>query len=159
MWKKVLQNNIVVFIVLVLMFMIPNTYAIFRDRVLGNGSLTLATWDVSLNQANVNDHLSIIPSPNESVASYTVNVTNVSEVSITYVISISNLPTGVSVSLDGGEYVSENNQKVVFDEISPIAYNASNKNRSHILSFKASSSATYVNNAEVNINVVAKQQV
>ena len=159
MWKKILQNNIVVFIVLVMMFMIPNTYAIFRNRVLGNGSLALATWDVALNQTNVSDHLSIIPSPNESVASYTVNVTNVSEVSITYVINIDNLPTGVSVSLDGGEYVSENNHKVVFSSISPIAYNASNKNRSHVLSFKASSNATFVNNAEVNINVVAKQQV
>ena len=160
MRNKILQKkNIVFAIIVVLFFMIPTTYAIFKDKLSGNGSLTLATWNVELNQSNINDHLSIISSPNETVASYTVNINSISEVSIIYSIVVDNLPSGVSVSLDGVNYESGYNHKVIFSNIGTIPYDDATKTRQHTLYFKAASNATYVTDSEVNVNVEAKQQV
>lgn len=149
------------YILLVLFIVVcaSSTYAIFRDGLNGTGSMSAAVWDVTLNQNGVDNSLSIIPSPNEVAASYTVNITSVSEVNVVYYIVVDNLPTGVSVDLDGNGYIPEENHKVVFDDFEPILYSATNKNRTHVLSFKASASAGYVNNSEVNIDVVARQQV
>lgn len=158
MRNKILQKKSIV-IILVLMFMIPTTYAVFKDKVLGNGSLTLAKWNVTLNQSNVNNSLSIVPEPNEMTANYTVNINSISEVSIIYSIVVDNLPSGVSVSLDGVNYEPEDNHKVVFSNIGTIPYNDATKERQHTLYFKATSNATYVDDSEVSVNVEVRQQV
>ena len=158
MRNKLLQKKSIV-IILVLMFMIPTTYAVFKDKVLGNSSLTLAKWNVTLNQSNVNNSLSIVPEPNEMTASYTVNINSISEVSIIYSIVVDNLPSGVSVSLDGVNYEPEDNHKVVFSNIGTIPYNDATKERQHTLFFKATSNATYVDDSEVSVNVEVRQQV
>lgn len=158
MRNKLLQKKSIV-IILVLMFMIPTTYAVFKDKVLGNSSLTLAKWNVTLNQSNVNNSLSIVPEPNEMTASYTVNINSISEVSIIYSIVVDNLPSGVSVSLDGVNYEPEDNHKVVFSNIGTIPYNDATKERQHTLYFKATSNATYVDDSEVSVNVEVRQQV
>ena len=158
MRNKLLQKKSIV-IILVLMFMIPTTYAVFKDKVLGNSNLTLAKWNVTLNQSNVNNSLSIVPEPNEMTASYTVNINSISEVSIIYSIVVDNLPSGVSVSLDGVNYEPEDNHKVVFSNIGTIPYNDATKERQHTLFFKATSNATYVDDSEVSVNVEVRQQV
>ena len=159
MEKKKLSKKQIIVILLFITFFVPVTYATYRRVVLGNASLGLARWSVSLNQSAVNEYLSVIPDPNGVAASYTVNITSVSDVNVVYSIVIDNLPTGVSVALDNGTYVQENNHEVVFNNVSTILYNAQNKSKSHTLSFKASSSTQYVTNTEVDIDVIVKQQL
>ena len=156
--KKIRKKEIIVIAFAIVLF-IPITYAILKNKILGNGNLTLATWNVTLNQSNTNNSLSIAPEPNEMIASYTVNINSVSEVSVIYSIIINNLPSGVSVSLDGENYEPEDNRKVVFSNVGTIPFNDATKSRQHTLYFKASTGATYVNNNEVNINVEVKQEV
>lgn len=160
MREKLLQKKVIIIVLLFFFSLISVTYAIFKDSILGSSSVTLATWDVTLNQANVNNSLFVISEPHEVIANYTLNVTSVSEVSIVYSIILDNLPSGVSVSLDGVNYVAENNHKVVFTNGTfTIPYNDSTKTRQHLLYFKASTTAEYVNNIEVNVSVDAKQMV
>ncbi len=149
----------IIFILFVSTFFIPIVYAILKYSVLGGSGLTLATWSVTLNQTNVNNSLSIIPEPNEMVASYTVNITSASEVDVIYSIVVDNLPTGISVSLDGGAYIPETNHKVVLTNDKTILYNDNTKSRSHILTFKAATGVQTVANSEIDIDVVAKQLV
>ncbi len=156
--KKVLK--ILSIMVLTSLFLIPVVFAIYRSSILGDGSLSTANWQVSINQTNENGNLSIVPGTNQSegtTASYAVNITSNSEVDAVYSIVIDNLPTGVGVSLDGGSFVQEVNNTVVFSSVGTILYNDSNKTRRHVLTFKAASGASVVNNQSIDVNVIAKQ--
>ncbi len=157
MKKRIIFVILLLFVVLI--YFMPSSFAIFRNMKDGSGLVRGAQWSVSLNQTGVEDHLSIISVPNELVSSYTLNITSNSEVNVVYSIVIDNLPTGTSVLLDSGEYVQESNNKVTFTNAGTINYTDANKNKTHTLTFKASSSTSYVTNQVVNIDVVAKQQV
>ena len=143
--------------ILVIFFIIPMSYAIYRSYSTGGGNIATASWNVSLNQNNVNNNLTIIPGENGTTASYTINITSNSEVDVIYSIVIENLPSGVSISLDDGSFVTANNNKVVFTDVGTILYSDANKNKSHVITIKANSNTQYVNNQEIDVNVIARQ--
>ena len=159
MKERILQKKALVFIILAFAVLIPVTYAVSKKGTFGLGAVSLATWSVDLNQSNVNNQLSIISAPNEVIASYTVNVNSVSDVSIVYSIVVNNVPSGVSLYLDNENFEQENNNKVIFSNVGTIPYNAPNKSRQHTIYFKAGTNTTYVNNNEVDVDVIAKQQI
>ena len=154
--KKIMPIPITISI-LVILFIIPMSYAIYRSYSTGGGNIATASWNVSLNQNNVNNNLTIIPGENGTTASYTINITSNSEVDVIYSIVIENLPSGVSISLDDGSFVAANNNKVVFTDVGTILYSDANKNKSHVITIKANSNTQYVNNQEIDVNVIARQ--
>lgn len=154
--KKIMPIPIIISI-LVILFIIPMSYAIYRSYSTGGGNIATASWNVSLNQNNVNNNLTIIPGENGTTASYTINITSNSEVDVIYSIVIENLPSGVSISLDDGSFVIANNNKVVFTDVGTILYSDANKNKSHVITIKANSNTQYVNNREIDVNVTARQ--
>ena len=87
------------------------------------------------------------------------NITSLSEVDIIYTIVLNDVPQGVSVALDGGEFTAPTNNKIIFNEIGTIRYSDNNKTKSHILTFKAAQGTTYVANSEIDINVIARQRL
>jgi len=158
--KKIMPIPIIISI-LVTLFIIPMSYAIYRSYSTGGVTSAAASWNVSLNQNNVNNNLTIIPGENGTTASYTINITSNSEVDVIYSIVIENLPSGVSISLDDGSFVAannnNNNNKVVFTDVGTILYSDANKNKSHVITIKANSNTQYVNNQEIDVNVIARQ--
>lgn len=154
--KKIMPIPIIISI-LVILFIIPMSYAIYISYSTGGGNIATASWNVSLNQNNVNNNLTIIPGENGTTASYTINITSNSEVDVIYSIVIENLPSGVSISLDDGSFVTANNNKVVFTDVGTILYSDANKNKSHVITIKANSNTQYVNNQEIDVNVIARQ--
>ena len=154
--KKIMPIPIIISI-LVIFFIIPMSYAIYRSYSTVGGNIATASWNVSLNQNNVNNNLTIIPGENGTTASYTINITSNSEVDVIYSIVIENLPSGVSISLDDGSFVAATNNKVVFTDVGTILYGDANKNKSHVITIKANSNTQYVNNQEIDVNVIARQ--
>ena len=154
--KKIMPIPIIISI-LVILFIIPMSYAIYRSYSTVGGNIAAASWNVSLNQNNVNNNLTIIPGEAGTTASYTINITSNSEVDVIYSIVIENLPSGVSISLDDGSFVAANNNKVVFTDVGTILYSDANKNKSHVITIKANSNTQYVNNQEIDVNVIARQ--
>lgn len=154
--KKIMPIPIIISI-LVILFIIPMSYAIYRSYSTGGATIAAASWNVSLNQNNVNNNLTIIPGENGTTASYTINITSNSEVDVIYTIVIENLPSGVSISLDDGSFVAANNNKVVFTDVGTILYSDANKNKSHVITIKANSNTQYVNNQEIDVNVITRQ--
>ena len=157
MKAKILHKKNIIMIAFLVLVVIPTTYAIFKYKIVGSGALDAAEWSVALNQNGQNNNLSVVPDPNGTTASYTINVRSDSEVDVTYTIVIDNLPSGTSVSLDGGNYVPESNNKVILSNVGTIPYTDTIRTRSHIIRFKAASTATAVTNQEISINVVMKQ--
>ena len=153
MKKKVIKSLVI--IVVLSIFFVPFTMSIYKNAATGSSNIIFADWNVSLNQNNVNNHLSI--SPNGTNASYTVNISSTSKVDMEYSIVINHLPTGVSVSLDNGSFVTEVDNTVTFSNVGTILYSDVTKTRSHTLTFKAESNAVFVNDQSVNIKVITKQ--
>lgn len=154
--KKVLK--ILTIVVLTSLFLIPVVFAIFRNSIFGNGSLSTANWQVTINQTNENDYLTIVSGQSTSVASYTINITSNSEVDAVYSIVINNLPSGVSVSADNGEtFTPAVNNKVIISDAGTMIYTGNPVTKRHVLMFKAASPAEFVNNQSVDINIIARQ--
>lgn len=157
MKKKMILIVILFFVVS--FFVINGTLAIYRNTTNPNGNLILAKWDVSLNQSGIDDHISIIPGDATSTASYTVKITSVSEVDIIYTIKVEDLASGISVSLDGGNFVIPTDNKVIFNEIGTINYSDASKTKTHTLTFKADQNAQFSTDSEINVNVIARQRL
>ena len=157
--ERSIPLNIIVTIGIIVIFIIPLSFAVLKRAGGSNAEVALATWDVSLNDSGENNYLSVLPDPDGITADYILNVTSQSQVDIIYSIVIENLPTGISVSIDGGSYESPTNNRIIFSDFETILYSDTNKTKSHTITFKAASNAAYVNEREININVIARQQL
>ena len=153
--KKIMPIPIIISI-LVILFIIPMSYAIYRSYSTGGVTIAAASWNVSLNQNNVNNNLTIIPGTHNDT--YTLNVTNNSEVDVNYTVVISNLSPGVEVSFDNGTFQQQDvNNTITFTDVGSILYTDTNKTKAHTLTFKANTGATLVTDREVDIDVTIKQ--
>ena len=155
MRKKILITTIIVLVLS--FFIIPGSYAIYRNILNSNGNIAAAQWNVTLNQDGVNNYISVLAGDATSSASYTVNVRSISEVDIVYSIVVSNIPSGTTVALDNGSDQQPTNNQIIFNNAGTILYSDVNKTKTHTLTFKAASGATYVSNQEVNVDVIARQ--
>lgn len=155
--KKGTIIAILLFAVVLSIFVLPQTLAIFRNSKSGSTSLKLAEWSVELNQDGIDDTVNIISGVSEP--SYILKVKSLSEVDVKYNIKISNLPEGVKVKLDTGEYVVPTNHIVTFSNAGTINYSDASKEKSHTIYFKSGLDSEEVTNQLVNIDVEVSQVI
>jgi len=161
MKKKISKINFKILLIggILLLFAIPSSFAIFKSYASSSDSLASASWSVSLNQNNDNNYLTIVPEPENVNDTYTLHMTSNSEVDVIYSIIIDNLPSGVSVKANNGSFVPESNHKVLLNNAGTIHYNANGSTEDCVLTFKAASNATFVNEQQVSISVILSQEV
>lgn len=147
--------NIIFALVMLSIFLIPTSFAIYKSQVSSSSSIVSAEWSVSLEQNGVDSDLTVIPGI--STDTYTLNIKSLSEVDVKYSIVISNLPTGVEVSLNGVDFVPESNGTITFSNAGTILYSPTGGTNSHTLTFRGTNSSSFVNNKRVDINVIAEQ--
>ena len=142
-------------------FLISTSYAIYRNARSGSGTVALAQWSVTLDQNGIGNNLTVVPGVAD--ATYTLKVKSLSDVDVTYDVIVSNLPAGISISIDDTDntkFVEENNGIAIIENAGVIRYNAANKTNTHSLIFRGTNNANeFVNNKVVAVNVVAKQVV
>ena len=155
MRKKIL--TLIILVLVLSFFVIKGSYALYKNVINPSADIAAATWSVTLNQSGVNNNLAVVAGDENSTASYTVNITSTSQVDVIYSIVIEDIPEGVKVKLDDGEYQTPINGQVIYTDVSTINYTDVNKTKSHILTFKAESTATAALQEEININVVTRQ--
>ena len=157
--KKRLMLGMIVVSGFLLLFVISPSLAIYRNSNNVDGSIVSAEWDVSLNQEGIEDHLSIVP--NGTTANYTLNIRSSSEVDVVYSIVLSNLPNHVTVLLDGAnaKTTTQNNDTITFSEIGTILYSDLNHEKQHVLTFRAETGATFVNNQTIDVDVTVRQSL
>ena len=156
------MNNRRALIVIIIMgllcvFFVHSSVAMFISGALGNTALGTAGWNVSLNQTGIENHISVIAEPSPSTATYTLRIECNAEVDAVYSIVLDNLPTGVKVKVDNGQFVQESNHKIIFSDVGTILYTDVNKTKTHTLTFGAVSGASFVNSQEVDISVIPRQ--
>ena len=94
-------------------------FAKMVDTTDNNSGMDVAKWDVSAagSTESLEQDLELIA--NDGAKFYDFTVTNSSEVATNYSITISDIPTGVSVALDNNDFINPDSEgKVVFDNIS-----------------------------------------
>lgn len=149
---------VIIFIAIISFFVIPYSFAVYRKSSSTYGNITSATWDVFLTQNGIPDHLSVVAGTNGTTANYTLNITNSSQVDVIYSILITGLSRDVSVSIDGGNtFTKENNGQITFSDVGTISYVNGGNSVAKTLTFKALSTAEFVNNNAVDIKVVVRQ--
>lgn len=146
-----MKKKIIILLIIPFCFVTSITYSLYKNSTSGTASIGAATFSVSMT-GNENA-VSIIEG--NSTFEETVTVRNDSEVDVTYSIIISNLPTGVQVSLDNEEYVTETNNKIIFEDAGTVLYGASPV--SHSLRFNAPLTVDEVSNQSIDVNVEFKQ--
>ncbi len=157
MKKKVIIYISTIIFTLLLLYA-SNSYALFKRKLNSTGRLNLASWNVHLNQTNSNNSLTIIEGV--QTGTYTLSVTNDSQVDIRYSVIISNVPTGVEVSINNGTtFEPEQDHVVSFADVGTILFSDSDRTNEHTLIFRATSTSSPVTAQTVNIDVIAKQIV
>lgn len=147
--------KILCLLALFLLFSVSVTYSIMRKTDNGNGTIIAADWDVSLNQTGIDNRLEVIPGLLNS--SYTVKVNSHSEVDVVYNIIVSNIPNNVQVKLDNGTFQTPTSGTVTFSNAGNIAFSDSSREKTHTLTFGATSNAVPSANNSINIDVEIRQ--
>ena len=140
-------------------FFIPSSFAINRSTISSSGTLNASLWNVSLNQTGINSILNVVPDSVNGTDIYSLKVYSNSEVDANYSIVVSNLPAGVKVKLDDGTYEpqQDNVSTVTFSNAGSILYSDNQKEKTHILTFKAIAGASPSANNNVDIDVIIQQ--
>ena len=148
------KKIIIILLFFILCIMItPITYSQFKSNGDATGAIQGASWSVAINGSNDNINLT----SGKTEIPYTLTLTNSSEVDVTYSIILTNLPEGIAAKLDGGSYVEEENNQIVFNNAGNISYNSVPINR--IITFKALLDADEVSQHDFNIDVEFKQKL
>lgn len=113
---------------------------------------TVASWDVSTNLPDASIDLNAL----DGEGTYTLTITNNSDVSAKYSIVVSNIPTGTLVALDSKAYQSSTGS-VTFNNVGTINVNEVTKTKTHTIKFKTVPEAAEVSNRNVKIQVNFEQ--
>ncbi len=124
------------------------------------GSTTVAKWevftDVSDNDSNV---LNFIIGNASTNPSYTLKITSLSETKVMYSILLSDIPNGLEVKLDDGNYQVPSNGRIEFNDIGYIDTDDETKTKVHVLTFNAPIDIDEISDSEINIDVLFNQVI
>ena len=139
----------------ILSFGIPLSFARFNEIRTGNSAISVAKWDVDIDTTSNTGDLTVVSGTTDQT--YTITVTNASEVSTGYSIVLSSVPTGVSVALDGGTPVLESSGAITFSEAGSFLVGSNTTSRTHTLTFSAPLGTAEVTDRSIGMNVVFNQ--
>ena len=120
----------------------------------GSSNTAIAQWSVDLNSVTEGNVFNVIAGNTQ--LDYTVKVESTSQVSCSYAIVISNVPSDVMVSLDDGVGTYPSSNVVNFTNVGTINISDNTRERTHKLTFSAPINSN-VNNNQLNIQVIFTQ--
>ncbi len=129
----------------------------YTSDITGNSNVSIAKWNVSVSPITQTNTFNAIAG-NTVPIDYTVRVTSTSQVSSNYSIVVTNIPTGVKVSIDDGTEQIPVNNAVTFSNAGTFNIGDANNYRDHKLTFSVPIESNAVNNNNINIQVVFSQK-
>ena len=146
--------EILILLYLVCSFCVPSSLGILKNESSSSKTVNAANLQVALNQTGISGNISA--EAGGSDGSYLLKVVSNSEVDVIYSVTVSNIPSGVTVKLDNDGF-KPYSSSVTFTDVGTINYSDQNHEKTHTLYFKADSNAALINNQTVNIDVDFKQ--
>ena len=157
--KRRLKKKFIVFLfiyfILFTSYYAFSTLSKYTSVFSSSNQISVARFNVSIDSNNEN--ISMIAGNGGSSTTYTVTVTSLSEVATHYAIVLTNVPSGVKVKLDNGNFISETNTTITFNNAGIFAPNDANSTRTHTLTFMAEIGTATQSNESINLDVVFTQ--
>ena len=129
----------------------------YTSDVEGDSNTGVAKWNVSVAPVTQTNTFNAIAG-NTAPIDYTVRVTSTSEVSSSYSIVVTNIPSGVKVAIDNGTEQTPTNNSITFSNVGTFNIGDVNNYRDHIITFSVPIESNAVNNNNINIQVVFSQK-
>ena len=156
--KKKIVKPLILIITISLAFYAIYTFAILKSSASDTKTLQAATWSVTRSHSQSGDSIEVMPGL--TTDDYILTVQSNSEVDVVYKIILSNLPTGIEVSLDGGSYLTPTSGSLTIQTANTVInYSDVQKTKTHTLTFRATSGAPLVTDQEIDIDVEFKQDI
>lgn len=151
------KSEMINLVYLLLFFCIPSSLGIYRGTNSTASSVDAAIWQVSLNQNGISGNVSVTEGSSNG-ADYVLKLVSDSEVDVAYSITVSNIPSGVVVKLNGdSSYTTPTNGTATFTNAGVINYTGQSEEVTRTLTFKANGGTSSVSNQQVTIDVDFRQ--
>jgi len=122
------------------------------------GTKDVAKWDVTLDTSSQANSIDLISGNTSNTQDYVLTVSSDSEVAVDCSLKITNLPSELTLKIDGGTDIPVSNNQIIVNNFCSFIANDSNSSKSFILTFAAPLNAGVVSNRTININVTCKQK-
>lgn len=120
------------------------------------GTKDIAKWDIDLDTSSSSGVINLVSGNTTSQQNYILTVSSLSEVAAECTLDITNLPSGVELSIDGGTPIQEQSGEISTNLCSFQA-NDANNSRSFTLTFIAPLNVSAVQNRQLTVDVSCKQ--
>lgn len=144
-----IKIEMILLVWLLVFFCIPSSFGIIKSSASLPSTFNASDWDVSVSSSSSS---TMQLTANSSTATYNIVVTSTSEVDTNYSIIVRNLPSGVQVKLDNGNF-EPYSSTVTFPNVGTILYGANPNTATHTLTFRANNGATIVSNQQISVDV------
>ena len=135
-----------------------STFSRYQSNSANTSSAGVAKWDVSVNQLSSTNVLGIV-SGDEVAQSYRLKVESDSDVTVSYNITLSNLPDEIMVSLDGDAYQTPVDNEIVYSNVGIFNVTDQTKEKEHILYFKVPIDSDVPSTNEIDVDVTLTQVI
>ena len=135
-----------------------STFSRYQSNSANTSSAGVAKWDVSVNQLSSTNVLGIV-SGDEVAQSYRLKVESDSDVTVSYNITLSNLPDEIMVSLDGEAYQTPVDNEIVYSSVGIFNVTDQIKEKEHILYFKVPIDSDVPSTNEIDVDVTLTQVI
>lgn len=154
--KKKFKLFLIIYFIIFTFSFAAFTLSKYINKVEGNGGVSIAKWEVLLDTTLSNDNFTVVIGNGSQ--NYKLRVSSTSDVGVSYSIVLSNVPSGVVVSVDGNTPQPPTNNKITFSNVGSFDANGAVKSREHTLSFSATLGANEVSDNNIDIDVVFIQR-
>lgn len=124
----------------------------------GTGTKGIAKWDVQLDTSTSSNVINLISGNSTNQQNYILSITSQSEVGVDCSLSVTNLPTGIQLSIDNQATFTESNNTIYVSNFSYFNANDQNSTKNYILTFIAPIDVSAISNQQIGIDVSCKQR-
>ena len=158
--RKLKKKSIIGLILIMITFTSSFLLAKFTSNAAGNNSSRVGKWIVECTNCDTTNpkEVSLIAGNDTLTQEYTLTVKNISEVSASYKVVLTNVPGTMQVKIDNGNYQTPSNNTITFtDGIYIINASDNTKIKTHTLTFKIPIDLDFTATNNIDVDVVFNQ--
>jgi len=147
------KKRIIIFILIVMVFsstyFIASSFSKYRSNVISDGNVGIAKWELLVNDTSGSIDLYI----GEDAVTYTLRITNNSEVASRYSAYFSNIPENILIAIDDSGYKSGVNGEIIIENIGETSLTDQSNIYTHTVYFKAIEGASEYSGKSIDMDV------
>lgn len=122
------------------------------------GTKDVAKWDVELDTSSSTGVINLVSGNESTDQDYILSITSESEVAVDCSLLVTNLPTGIQISVDGQTTYTEDNHRIYIGNFCSFNANNINRTKSFVLTFIAPLETGVISNRQIGIDVSCTQR-